>query len=36
MGAEALRKLLEEIDVVKLTDQLNKELEKASEQKKQR
>ena len=34
MGAEALRKLLEEIDVVKLTDQLNKELEKASEQKK--
>ncbi len=34
MGAEAIRKLLEEIDVDKLTEKLNKELEKASEQKK--
>ena len=34
MGAEALRKLLEEIDVEKLADKLTKELEKASEQKK--
>ena len=34
MGAEALRTLLAEIDVDKLTDKLNAELEKASEQKK--
>ncbi len=34
MGAEALRKLLEEIDVDKLSKKLQKELEKASEQKK--
>ena len=34
MGAEALRKLLAEIDVDKLTEKLEKELEKASEQKK--
>ncbi len=34
MGAEALRKLLSEIDVNKLSDQLEKELVKASEQKK--
>ena len=34
MGAEALRKLLAEIDVNKLSDELNKELVNASEQKK--
>ena len=34
MGAEALRKLLEEIDVEKLANKLQKELVKASEQKK--
>ncbi len=34
MGAEALRELLEEIDLDKLSDQIKKELEKASEQKK--
>ena len=34
MGAEALRKLLAEIDVEKLSEKLKKELEKASEQKK--
>ena len=34
MGAEALRKLLKEIDVAKLSEQLQKELVKASEQKK--
>ena len=34
MGAEALRKLLEEIDVEKLSEKLKKELEKTSEQKK--
>ena len=34
MGAEALRKLLEEIDVEKLAEKLQKELVKASEQKK--
>ena len=34
MGAEALRKLLEEIDVEKLSEKLKKELVKASEQKK--
>ena len=34
MGAEALRKLLREIDVAKLSEQLQKELVKASEQKK--
>ncbi len=34
MGAEALRELLEEIDVEKLSNQIKKELEKASEQKK--
>ncbi len=34
MGAEALRKLLEEIDVEKLAEKLKKELVKASEQKK--
>ena len=34
MGAEALRKLLEEIDVEKLSQKLKKELEKTSEQKK--
>ena len=33
MGAEALRELLEEIDVDKLAEQIRKELEKASEQK---
>ena len=33
MGAEALKKLLEEIDVDKLAQKLTKELEKASEQK---
>ena len=34
MGAEAIRQLLEEIDVEKLAEKLKKELEKASEQKK--
>ncbi len=34
MGAEAIRKLLAEIDVEKLAEKLKKELEKASEQKK--
>ena len=34
MGAEAIRKLLEEIDLDKLSEKLRKELEKASEQKK--
>lgn len=34
MGAEALKKLLEEIDVDALSEKLNKELVKASEQKK--
>ena len=34
MGAEALRELLEEIDLDKLSNQIKKELEKASEQKK--
>ena len=34
MGAEAIRTLLEEIDVEKLSKKLKKELEKASEQKK--
>ena len=34
MGAEAIRKLLEEIDLDKLSQKLKKELEKASEQKK--
>ena len=34
MGAEALKKLLEEIDVEKLAEKLKKELVKASEQKK--
>ena len=34
MGAEAIKKLLEEIDVDKLANSLRKELEKASEQKK--
>ena len=34
MGAEAIRTLLEEIDLDKLSNQLKKELEKASEQKK--
>ena len=34
MGAEAIRKLLAEIDVDKLAEKLKKELEKASEQKK--
>ena len=34
MGAEAIRKLLEEIDIEKLSEKLKKELEKASEQKK--
>ncbi len=34
MGAEAIRKLLEEIDVEKLSNKLKKELEKASEQRK--
>ena len=34
MGAEAIRKLLAEIDVDKLTDSIKKELENASEQKK--
>ncbi len=34
MGAEALRELLEEIDVEKLAEQIRKELENASEQKK--
>jgi DNA-directed RNA polymerase subunit beta' len=34
MGAEAIRKLLERIDLDKLSDQIRKELEKASEQKK--
>ena len=34
MGAEALRELLEEIDVEKLSAQIRKELENASEQKK--
>ncbi len=33
MGAEALRELLEQIDVDKLAEQIRKELEKASEQK---
>ena len=33
MGAGAIRKLLEEVDVEKLADSLNKELAKASEQK---
>ena len=34
MGAEAIRKLLEEIDLEKLTNSIKKELESASEQKK--
>ena len=34
MGAEALRKLLEKVDIEKLSAKLQKELEKASEQKK--
>ena len=34
MGAEALLKLLSEVDVEKLSEQIKKELEKASEQKK--
>ena len=34
MGAEAIRKLLEEIDIVKLSEKLKKELEKSTEQKK--
>jgi DNA-directed RNA polymerase subunit beta' len=34
MGAEAIRKLLEEVDVEKLSAKLKKELEKCSEQKK--
>ena len=34
MGAEAIRQLLEEIDVEKLSEKLKKELDKASEQKK--
>ena len=34
MGAEAIKKLLEEIDLDKLSEKLKKELEKASEQKK--
>ena len=34
MGAEAIRKLLEEVDLDKLTDFIKKELENASEQKK--
>ena len=34
MGAEAIEKLLKEVDVDKLTEKLKKELEKASEQKK--
>jgi len=34
MGAEALRELLEEVDLDKLSESLNKELESASEQKK--
>ena len=34
MGAEAIRKLLEEIDIDKLSEKLKKELEKASEQRK--
>lgn len=34
MGAEALRKLLEEVDLEKLSAQIRKELESASEQKK--
>ena len=34
MGAEAIRKLLSEIDIEKLSEKLKKELEKASEQKK--
>ncbi len=34
MGAEALRELLEKIDLDKLTEKIRKELEKASEQKK--
>ncbi len=34
IGAEAIRKLLEEIDLDKLVDKIKKELEKASEQKK--
>ena len=34
MGAEAIRQLLEEIDVEKLAEKLKKELDKASEQKK--
>ena len=34
MGAEAIKKLLEEIDIDKLSEKLKKELEKASEQRK--
>ncbi len=34
MGAEAIKKLLEEIDIEKLAEKLKKEIEKASEQKK--
>ncbi|MGN1298366.1 MAG: DNA-directed RNA polymerase subunit beta' [Candidatus Scatovivens sp.] len=34
MGAEAIRKLLAEVDIEKLSNKLKKELEKASEQKK--
>lgn len=33
MGAEALRELLEQIDLEKLSKQIRKELETASEQK---
>ena len=35
MGAEAIRELLEEIDVEKLSEEIRKELETASEQKKE-
>ncbi len=34
MGAEAIRKLLEEVDLEKLSAQIEKEIEKASEQRK--
>ena len=36
MGAEAIRKLLAELDIEKLSAQLKKELAKASEQKEQK
>ena len=36
MGAEAVGKLLEEIDLDKLSAKLKKELEKASEQREQK